>query len=152
MDIGTNPGRMKRIALGSDHAGYKLKEVIKEHLLFTGYDVLDFGTGDNKPVDYPDFVRPAAKSVAEGECDLGIVFGGSGNGEAIVANKVKGIRCGLCWNVESATLAKEHNDANVIALGGRMLSARQAKNIVDAWLQAQFQGGRHKKRIDKIEG
>ena len=108
---------MKRIALGTDHAGYQLKEVIKAHLKLKGYDVVDCGTYSEEPVDYPDYVRPAALSVAKGESDFGIVFGGSGNGEAMVANKVKGIRCGLCWNEESARLTKEHNNANVIALG-----------------------------------
>jgi ribose 5-phosphate isomerase B len=142
---------MKRIALGTDHAGYQLKEVIKAHLELNGYKVLDFGTNSEEPVDYPDFVRPAALSVAKGESDFGIVFGGSGNGEAMVANKVKGIRCGLCWNVESARLTKEHNDANVIALGGRMISEVDAVQIVDAWLQTEYQGGRHQKRIDKLE-
>ena len=142
---------MKRIALGTDHAGYHLKEVIKAHLELNGYKVVDFGTNSEEPVDYPDFVRPAALSVAKGESDFGIVFGGSGNGEAMVANKVKGIRCGLCWNEESARLTKEHNDANVIALGGRMVSEVDAVQIVDAWLQTEYQGGRHQKRIDKIE-
>jgi ribose 5-phosphate isomerase B len=142
---------MKRIALGSDHAGFKLKETIKSHLQSKGYGVIDCGTDSAAPVDYPDYVRPAAESVAKGECDLGIVFGGSGNGEAIVANKVKGIRCGVCWNEESARLAKEHNNANVIAIGGRMVSERKGIRIVDAWLDAEFQGGRHQRRIDKIE-
>ncbi len=142
---------MKTIALGTDHAGYQLKEVIKAHLELNGYKVVDFGTNSEEPVDYPDFVRPAALSVAKGESDFGIVFGGSGNGEAMVANKVEGIRCGLCWNEESARLTKEHNNANVIALGGRMVSEVDAVQIVDAWLQAEYQGGRHQKRIDKIE-
>ena len=142
---------MKRIALGTDHAGYQLKEVIKAHLELNGYKVLDFGTNSEEPVDDPDFVRPAALSVAKGESDFGIVFGGSGNGEAMAANKVKGIRCGLCWNEESARLTKEHNDANVIALGGRMISEVDAVQIVDAWLQTEYQGGRHQKRIDKLE-
>jgi len=142
---------MKRIALGSDHAGFKLKETIKSHLQSKGYGVIDYGTDSAAPVDYPDYVRPAAESVAKGECDLGIVFGGSGNGEAIVANKVKGIRCGVCWNEESARLAKEHNNANVIAIGGRMVSEKEGIRIVDAWLDAEFQGGRHQRRIEKIE-
>ena len=149
--IGKKEKDMKRIALGTDHAGYQLKEVIKAHLELNGYKVLDFGTNSEEPVDYPDFVRPAALSVVKGESDFGIVFGGSGNGEAMVANKVKGIRCGLCWNEESARLTKEHNDANVIALGGRMVSEVDAVQIVDAWLQTEYQGGRHQKRIDKLE-
>jgi ribose 5-phosphate isomerase B len=142
---------MKKISLGTDHAGYQLKEVIKAHLTLKGYDLLDCGTYSEEPVDYPDYIRPAALSVANGESDLGIVFGGSGNGEAMVANKVPGIRCGLCWNEASARLTKEHNNANVIALGGRMISEVDAVQIVDVWLQTEYQGGRHQKRIDKIE-
>jgi ribose 5-phosphate isomerase B len=141
---------MKHVALGSDHAGFELKETIKKHLLSKGYQVTDFGTDSKNSVDYPDFIRPAAEAVSDGRSDLGIVFGGSGNGEAIVANKVRGIRCGLCWNVESARLAKEHNNANVISIGARMVSEEEAKAIVDTWLEAEFQGGRHETRIQKI--
>ncbi len=142
---------MKKIALGTDHAGFNLKEIIKAHLASKGYTVVDFGTDSDEPVDYPDYIRPAAESVSRGGCDLGIVFGGSGNGEAMVANKVEGIRCGLCWNVASARLAKEHNNANVIAMGARMVSEEEGIQIVDTWLIARFQGGRHQKRIEKIE-
>jgi len=143
---------MKRIALASDHAGYKLKETIKKHLKSKAFIIVDFGTHSDEPVDYPDYVRPAAESVSKGENDLGIVFGGSGNGEAMMANKVKRIRCGLCWNEESARLTKEHNNANMIALGERMLSEAEAVRIVDAWLNAEFKGGRHLRRIEKIAG
>ncbi|TKB23337.1 ribose 5-phosphate isomerase B [Desulfopila sp. IMCC35006] len=139
-----------KIALGTDHAGYKMKEVIKAHAMNKGYQVIDFGTDSEEAVDYPDYCRPAAESVAKGECEYGVVFGGSGNGEAMVANKVPGVRCGVCWNVESARLAKEHNNANMIALGERMISLEEGIKIVDAWLNAEFQGGRHQKRIDKI--
>jgi ribose 5-phosphate isomerase B len=142
---------MKKIALGSDHAGYKMKEVIKAHLSRNGYDVVDFGTDNENAVDYPDYCRPAAESVAGGESDFGVVFGGSGNGEAMVANKIRGIRCGVCWNVESALLTKEHNNANMIAIGGRMVSEKEGIEIVNAWLTAEFQGGRHQARIAKIE-
>jgi len=142
---------MEKIALGTDHAGFKLKESIKAHLESSGYEVVDYGTNSDESVDYPDYIRPAALSVAKGENDLGIVFGGSGNGEAMVANKVTGIRCGLCWNEESARLTKEHNNANVIALGARMVSESEAIKIVDVWLNTQYQGGRHQKRIEKIE-
>ena len=142
---------MKKIALGSDHAGYPLKEHIKAHLISEGYEVRDFGTSSDLPVDYPDFCRPAAESVAGGDSDLGIVFGGSGNGEAIVANKVQGIRCGVCWNTESARLTKAHNNANVIALGARMVSFDEGADIVDTWLDTAFEGGRHLERILKIE-
>lgn len=142
--------KMKKIALGSDHAGYKLKEKIKGYLKSMAYNVVDYGTNSDEPVDYPDYIRPAAESVSNGENDLGIVFGGSGNGEAMVANKVKRIRCGVCWNEESARLAKEHNDANMIALGERMLSEEKAIRIVATWLNAEFKGGRHLRRIEKI--
>lgn len=140
-----------KVALGTDHAGFQLKEAIKAHLEASGSEVIDFGTDTEEAVDYPDFVRPAAESVAKGEAELGIVFGGSGNGEAIVANKVPGIRCGLCWNRWSAQATKEHNDANVIALGGRVVTADEAIEIVDTWLNAEFEGGRHQRRIDKID-
>lgn len=139
-----------RVALGTDHAGYKLKENIKAHLLKRGYQVIDFGTDSEAAVDYPDYCRPAAESVACGECAIGMVFGGSGNGEAMVANKVAGIRCGVCWNVASARLAKEHNNANMIAIGQRMVAVEEGLEIVDAWLDATFAGGRHQQRIDKI--
>jgi ribose 5-phosphate isomerase B len=142
---------MKKIALGSDHAGYKLKEIIKNHLKSKGYAVTDYGTDSDEPVDYPDFIRPTAEGVASGENDLGIVFGGSGNGEAMVANKVKRIRCALCWNEKSARLAKEHNNANMISLGERMISEKEAVRIVDTWLNAEFKRGRHLRRIQKIE-
>lgn len=140
-----------KIAIASDHAGYKYKCSIIEHLQSKGHEVLDLGTDSEKPVDYPDYIRPAAQAVAGGRADLGIVLGGSGNGEAIVANKVKGIRCGLCWNTKSARLTKLHNDANMISIGQRMVSLEQAIEIVDTWLNTEFEGGRHISRIEKIE-
>ncbi len=139
-----------KIILAADHAGFRLKEAIRQHLEAKGYDVKDIGTGSEEPVDYPDFIIPAAESVARGESDAGIVFGGSGNGEAMAANKVEGIRCALCWSVESARLAKEHNNANMISLGGRMVSPQEGIAIVDAWLEGRFEGGRHERRIGKI--
>ncbi|MCZ6672671.1 MAG: ribose 5-phosphate isomerase B [Verrucomicrobia bacterium] len=142
---------MKCIAIGTDHAGYELKKVLKNHLEKQGYEVDDFGTDSADSVDYPDFIRPAAESVASGENDLGIVLGGSGNGEAIVANKVAGIRCGLCWNEDSARLTKQHNNANVISIGARMVTHELAISIVDTWLGATYEGGRHQARLDKIE-
>ena len=142
---------MKTIALGSDHAGYSLKEKMKAFLLRNGYKVNDFGAFDDTASDYPDYCRPAAESVAKGDSHVGIVFGGSGNGEAIVANKVSGIRCGVCWNIESAKLAKQHNNANMIALGSRMVTDAIALEIVKAWLEERFEGGRHLDRINKIE-
>ncbi|HTB62825.1 MAG TPA: ribose 5-phosphate isomerase B [Opitutales bacterium] len=142
---------MAKIAIASDHAAFDLKGAIIAHLRSIGHTVVDFGTDSTAPVDYPDFIRPAAESVARGENDLGIVLGGSGNGEAIVANKVHGIRCALCWNVMSAQLAKQHNNANVISIGARMVETDTALKIVDAWLGAIFEGGRHIRRIEKIE-
>jgi ribose 5-phosphate isomerase B len=141
-----------KIALGTDHAGFRLKEAVKQHLTNSGHAVLDFGTDSEDPVDYPDFVTPAAQCVSRKEADVGIVFGGSGNGEAIAANKVKGVRCGVCWNEWSARLTKEHNNANVIALGGRVVSADLAIRIVDTWLSSTFEGGRHQRRIEKLGG
>jgi ribose 5-phosphate isomerase B len=141
----------KRIAIGSDHAGYQYKEAIKQHLLSKGHSVTDFGPDNDQPTDYPDIIRPTAQSVANGEHDCGIVLGGSGNGEAIVANKVHGIRCGVCWNIDSAKLTKEHNNANMISLGQRMMTQSEAILFVDTWLKAQFEGGRHQRRIEKIE-
>ena len=142
---------MAKIALASDHAGFNHKEKLKKHLESKGHTVNDFGTYDAAACDYPDFVRPAAESVAKGSNDYGVVFGGSGNGEAIVANKVKGIRCGVCWNESSARLTKEHNNANIISIGERMVNENELIVIVEAWLSAEFEGGRHQRRIDKIE-
>jgi ribose 5-phosphate isomerase B len=138
------------IAIGCDHAGYEYKEAIKNYLISKGIRVKDFGTNSNESVDYPDFIRPAAEAVARGEFQCGIVLGGSGNGEAIVANKVGGIRCGVCWNEDLARLAKEHNNANMILIGQRTVSEEMALKIVDAWLSATFEKGRHQRRIEKI--
>ena len=140
-----------KIALGTDHAGFAYKEAINTFLLEKGYQTKDFGTFSEESVDYPDFVRPAAEAVAEGLCDLGIVLGGSGNGEAMAANKVRGVRCALCWSVDTATLAKQHNNANVLSLGQRQISKELALEIVDAWLNATFEGGRHKRRIEMLD-
>jgi len=139
------------IAIGSDHAGFRYKELIKTHLAAAGHQVKDFGTDSPEAVDYPLYIRPVAEAVARGESERGIVLGGSGNGEAIVANRVKGVRCALCWNVESAELGRQHNNANVISLGERMMSAETALAIVDVWLATPFEGGRHHRRIDLID-
>ena len=140
-----------KIALGTDHAGFNYKEAIKEHLQKLGHEVQDFGTFSEESVDYPAFVRPAAESVADGSCDLGVVFGGSGNGEAMAANKVKGVRCALCWSEETARLAKEHNNANVLSIGQRQISQELALNIIDTWLNAEFEGDRHIRRIEMLD-
>lgn len=139
------------IALGTDHAGFSYKEAINTFLLEKGYQTKDFGTFSEESVDYPDFIRPVAEAVAEGLCDLGIVLGGSGNGEAMAANKVRGIRCALCWSVETAKLAKQHNNANILSIGQRQISKELALEIVDAWLNSTFQGGRHSRRIEMLD-
>ena len=140
-----------KIALGSDHAGFRYKEKIKELLKSLGHEVEDFGTTSEQPVDYPKFIRPAAEAVARDECDRGIVLGGSGNGEAMVANKVHGVRCALCWNEESARLSRQHNDANVLSLGERMISQDLALHIVRVWLTTDFEGGRHVARVAQLD-
>jgi ribose 5-phosphate isomerase B len=139
-----------RIAIASDHAGYPLKEELKRLLRDLQHEVRDFGTHSAEQVDYPDFIVPAAEAVASGQCDRGIVVGGSGNGEAIAANKVPGVRCALCWECYTARLAREHNDANVLSLGARVIGPDVAREVVRAWLDASFEGGRHQARIDKI--
>lgn len=140
-----------RIALASDHAGFEYKEAIRQWLVSRGHEARDFGTSSAAPVDYPDFIRPAAQAVARGECERGIVLGGSGNGEAITANKVPGIRCALCWSEDTARLSRQHNDANMLSLGQRMISCDLALKIVQIWLTTGFDGGRHLARIRKIE-
>jgi ribose 5-phosphate isomerase B len=140
-----------KIAIGSDHAGFRYKESIREMLQSLGHEVEDFGTHSEEPVDYPLFIRPVAEAVAQGRFERGIVLGGSGNGEAITANRVKGIRCALCWNPESARLSREHNDANVISLGQRMMSLETALELVRIWLETPFEGGRHQRRIELID-
>jgi ribose 5-phosphate isomerase B len=140
-----------KIAIGSDHAGFPYKERIKSFLQELGHEVIDMGTYSEDSVDYPVFIRPVAEAVAAGECERGIVLGGSGNGEAMAANRVRGVRCALCWNVESARLARLHNDANVISLGERMISVETALEIVETWLNTPFEGGRHLRRIQLID-
>ncbi|HXF81351.1 MAG TPA: ribose-5-phosphate isomerase [bacterium] len=139
-----------RIAMASDHAGFRLKEELKPLLRELGHEVRDFGTHSEDPVDYPDLIVPAAEAVARGECERGIVLGGSGNGEAIVANKVRGVRCALCHDVTTARLARAHNDSNVLALGQRIVGSEVAKDIVRSWLETSFEGGRHARRVAKI--
>ena len=143
--------RLLKVAIGSDHAGFEYKEKIKALLSSLGHEVRDFGTDSTAPVDYPLFIRPTAEAVARGECERGIVLGGSGNGEAIVANKVHGIRCALCWSLETARLARTHNDSNVLSLGERTIPEDLALEIVKVWLDTPFDGGRHARRIAEIE-
>lgn len=140
-----------KIAIGSDHAGWRFKVRIARELEKLGHGVLDFGTESEESVDYPEFVRPVASAVAGGRAERGIVLGGSGNGEAMVANRVRGVRCALCWNEASARLARRHNDANVLSLGQNLLTLRMALRIVRIFLSTPFDGGRHRRRIRKID-
>lgn len=140
------------IALGSDHGGFDLKEVVKEHLQKRGFEVKDFGTYDKESCDYPDFGRSAAEAVASGECEKGIVICTTGIGISIVANKVKGIRCALCSETTSARLTREHNDANMLAMGGGLVGELLALEIVDTFLDTEFSGlEKHSRRISKLE-
>jgi len=140
-----------KIGIGSDHAGFEYKEKIKAFLQGLGHEVRDFGTGSPEPVDYPRFIRPVALAVAAGQCERGIVLGRSGNGEAMTANRVRGIRCALCWNLESARLGREHNDANMLSLGESMIPLELALQIVKVWLDTPFAGGRHAARIREMD-
>jgi ribose 5-phosphate isomerase B len=140
-----------KISLGTDHAGFRLKEQVKALLESLGHEVVDCGTFSDEAVDYPLFIRPAAEAVARGECERGIVFGGSGNGEAMTANKVPGIRCALCWNEEVARLSRQHNDANVLSLGERVIPAETALAVVRVWLTTEFEAGRHARRIAMLD-
>ncbi|MEC7274515.1 MAG: ribose 5-phosphate isomerase B [Verrucomicrobiota bacterium] len=140
------------ISIGTDHAGFPLKAPIIAFLEDRGHTVSDCGCQSETSCDYPDFIRPAAEAVASGQSDYGIMLGGSGNGEAIVANKVEGVRCGLCWDEWSARMTKEHNNANCIAIGARPVPEALALKIVDIWLNTEFEGGRHQRRVEKIDG
>ena len=139
-----------KISLGTDHAGFRLKEKVKELVTSLGHEVTDVGTFNEESVDYPIFIRKAAEAVAGGECERGIVFGGSGNGEAMAANKVRGIRCALCWNEEVARLSRQHNDANMLSLGQRVIPEDTALNVVRVWLTTNFDGGRHERRVEML--
>jgi ribose 5-phosphate isomerase B len=139
-----------RVALATDHAGFPLKQPIAEWLALAGHEVVDFGVDSTDPVDYPDYIAPAARAVAAGECDFGIVMGGSGTGEAIVANKVRGIRCVEAADPVTARLGREHNDANMLSMGARIIGSEVALACVEAFFTASFQGGRHARRVEKI--
>jgi ribose 5-phosphate isomerase B len=139
-----------KISIGSDHAGFEYKQAIADMLRAQGHEVIDCGTHSADSTDYPLWCIPAAEKVANGEADKGIVFGGSGNGEAIAANKVKGIRCAIAWSDDTARLGSEHNNANVLSIGERMVSLETAKRLVDIWLSTPFEGGRHLKRIEEL--
>ncbi len=139
----------RKIGIGADHAGFELKELVKS-VLGNDFDVIDYGTNSDASVDYPDFGHSVATAVEEGKVDLGIVICGSGNGINITANKHKGVRSALCWEVEIASLARQHNDANILALPARFISPEKGLDIVRSFLKTDFEGGRHQNRINKI--
>jgi ribose 5-phosphate isomerase B len=139
-----------RIAIGTDHAGFPLKAPIVAWLTELGHEVVDFGTDSEASVDYPDFIAPAARAAASGECRFAIVLGGSGTGEAIVANKIPGVRCVEAADPVTAQLGREHNDCNVLSMGARIVGLAVARGCVEAFLSAEFEGGRHTRRVDKI--
>jgi ribose 5-phosphate isomerase B len=139
-----------RIAMGCDHAGYPLKVELKAYLSEQGHEVLDLGTDSEEMVDYPDFCAAAARAVVEGRADRGIVLGGSGQGEQLAANKVHGARAALCNDLHLAELSRRHNDANVLAMGGRIVAAQLAKEITQLWLDTPFEGGRHVRRLEQV--
>ena len=141
---------MEKIAFASDHAGYELKLKLEKYVESKGYEIEDFGTDSEESCDYPDFAHPAARAVEDGRCAFGIAMCGSGNGIQMTLNKHQCIRAALCWLPELAALAKQHNNANILVLPARFISYEEAVKIVDAYLDAKFEGGRHQRRIDKI--
>ena len=140
-----------KISIGSDHAGFEYKEAIIAHLKKAGHEVVDYGTDSSESTDYPLFIIPAAEAVARKETERAIVVGGSGNGEAIAANKVKGIRCALCCSHETAEFGRRHNNANALSIGQRMIPLELALEIVDIWLATPFDGGRHARRVAELD-
>jgi len=140
-----------KIAVGSDHAGYDYKRLIKDYLITRGHQVVDFGTFNEQAIDYPDIVRPVAFAVSKGKVDRAIIVGGSGNGEAIAANRLRSVRCTVCWDKKSAELARLHNDSNILSLGQRLISQEALLDIINIWLETNFEGERHIKRLEKID-
>ncbi len=140
-----------RIAIASDHAGYAYKCLIREHLEDLGHEVIDHGCHSAAACDYPDFIRPAAAALAAGEVDRAVVLGGSGNGEAIVSNRLAGVRCAVCHDEATTHWARAHNDANCIAIGQRVVGRKLCLQLIDIWLETPFDGGRHRQRLDKID-
>lgn len=141
-----------KVSLGADHAGYELKEAVKRHLVDRGFEVEDFGTASTESTDYPDYGTPAARAVADGRVDRGVLVCGSGQGMCMVGNKVAGARAALAWTPEVARLSRQHNDANVLCLPARFVEEKVALEIVDEWLEAEFEGGRHTRRVEKMMG
>ena len=140
-----------KIGIASDHAGFAYKEALKQHIEGLGHEVVDFGCFSDERTDYPQWIRPCAEAVASGDVERGIVLGGSGNGEAMVANRVRGVRCAYCFSRQTAELGRQHNDANCIAIGQRIVDLETAKAIVEAYLTTAFEGGRHEARIRAID-
>jgi ribose 5-phosphate isomerase B len=140
-----------RIGVAADHSGFRYKTLVAEHLRHLGHQVRDFGTDSEEPVDYPDVIRPLAIAVAQGQLERGVIFGGSGNGEAMAANRIRGVRCAVSWDEESARLSRAHNDANMLSLGQRLVPEQQVLAIVDVWLSTAFEAGRHVARIKKLD-
>ncbi len=141
---------ISKIAIGADHAGFEYKELLKKWLEKNGYPIKDFGTFNTESVDYPDFAHPVAEAVEKKEFELGLLLCGSANGVAITANKHQNIRAALCWNEEVAELARHHNNANIVCIPARFVSYELAEKILDRFLHANFEGGRHERRVDKI--
>ncbi|MBD5207930.1 MAG: ribose 5-phosphate isomerase B [Bacteroidales bacterium] len=141
---------MIKVAMASDHAGYEMKELLKTILSEKGYEVKDYGTHSTDSCDYPDYAHPCAEAVENGECAFGVAMCGSGNGIAMTLNHHKGVRAAICWLPELASLARQHNDANVLVLPARFISEAEAESILEAWLSAEFEGGRHVRRVEKI--
>ena len=139
-----------RVAIGSDHAGYLLKQNLREYLDELGHVVIDMGTDSEQPVDYPLYCANVARAVVRGEADRGMVFGGSGQGEQLAANKVRGARAALCNDLFTARLSRQHNDANVLAMGGRIVAFGLAREIAKVWLETEFEGGRHVARMEQV--
>lgn len=141
---------MKIIPIACDHAGFELKEKVKSYLSSRGYEIKDYGTNSSESVDYPDMVHPLGRDINNGVYEFGIVICGSGNGVQMTVNKYKNVRCALCWTPEIAELARQHNNANILAMPARFISQEVALNIVDKYLSTSFEGGRHEKRVEKI--
>ena len=141
-----------KIAIGNDHAGVDVKRKIENYLSKKGYTVINKGYDGKESVDYPDYIHPVSTEVKEKKAQIGIIICGSGNGAAMTANKHKGVRAAICWSEEIAELARQHNDANIISIPSRFLSEKEIINIVEVFIKTDFEGGRHKRRIDKIDG
>ncbi len=146
----TNDGKVRKVAIAADHGGLELKNILRGYIEDLGYAVKDFGTYTKESVDYPDYAAKAANSVADGSYDRGIVIDGAGIGSCMAANKVKGVRAAMCYDIKTAVNSREHNNANVLTLGGPLLDLKDAKEIVKIWLETPFGGGRHQRRVNKI--